>query len=562
MSETTTYRAIGKAFIAEGVDTQFTLMGDGNMHWVTALAGEHGVRTIHARHEHCAVSMAMGYSRATGNVGVASVTMGPGFTQITTALTSAARNRVPVIMFAGDTPTGTRYAHQGFDQAPVTTATGAHHVAVRSVERAQDCVREAFYVAKTEQRPVVLSVPTDLQNKPWLSPEQYVPSAAMIPTTSVVTPDPKTLSDLADKLSRAERPIFIGGRGAVRSGAAGDIDALATHCGALLATTLHARGLFDDSPYSLNIAGGFSSEMTRHFFSQADLVVGFGASLGHHTKDGGKLFPQAETVQVDARPHGLHQGLPVADVHVRADAKLAAQGLLARLSGQARRTGLRTEETEAKIRSFRDPALFDIEPNVLDVREAIAALDIALPKDWAIVGASGHSFFFSATGMRGRAPSDFISLKDFGEIGSHLSYAIGVAVGRDDGKVAVIDGDGSLMMHIQELETIQRHGLRLLIIALNDGAYGAEVHKLRHQNHFPEQAIFGRPDYEAIARGFGLRGATITEAPQFKGLFERHAAGNSAEMWNVHISQNVISPTYRRRHGIATKTAKETSPAR
>ena len=95
------YQALAQAFQAEGVDTHFTLMGDGNMHWATAMKNLDGMSSYSARHEHCACAMAMGYTSATGKVGVASVTCGPGFTQIMTALTVASRGRIPLVVFAG-----------------------------------------------------------------------------------------------------------------------------------------------------------------------------------------------------------------------------------------------------------------------------------------------------------------------------------------------------------------------------------------------------------------------------------------------------------------------------
>src|SRR6266702_2690922 len=104
------YEALAQAFAAEGVDAHFTLMGDGNMHWATAMKNLDGMATFSARHEHCACAMAMGYHLATGKVGVASVTCGPGFTQIMTALTVAARGRIPLVVFPAkrrSTPNGT-----------------------------------------------------------------------------------------------------------------------------------------------------------------------------------------------------------------------------------------------------------------------------------------------------------------------------------------------------------------------------------------------------------------------------------------------------------------------
>src|SRR6266481_4978251 len=141
---------LAQAFAAEGVDTLFTLMGDANMYWSASMADNQKVRLIHARHEHCCVAMADAYARATGKVGIGSVTCGPGYTQITTALAMAARGNAPIVVFAGDAPIGASWYLQSIDQAPLALATGAHFVPIRTIDRALDCVREAFYVARAE----------------------------------------------------------------------------------------------------------------------------------------------------------------------------------------------------------------------------------------------------------------------------------------------------------------------------------------------------------------------------------------------------------------------------
>jgi acetolactate synthase I/II/III large subunit len=110
------YEMLAKAFASEGVDTVFNLTGDGNMHWATAMSKIDGVQMIHARHEHCACALAMGYHCAAGKTGVASVTCGPGVTQISTALATATRANVPLVVFAGESPINARFYNQAIDQ--------------------------------------------------------------------------------------------------------------------------------------------------------------------------------------------------------------------------------------------------------------------------------------------------------------------------------------------------------------------------------------------------------------------------------------------------------------
>src|ERR1044071_8242273 len=124
MSDINGYEALSQAFVAEGVDTVFALLGDANMYWGALMAQKHNVKVVHARHEHCAVAMADGYARYTGKVGVASVTCGPGFTQIMTALATTARGSIPLVVFAGDSPTSSAWYIEQLAQGPPPTATG------------------------------------------------------------------------------------------------------------------------------------------------------------------------------------------------------------------------------------------------------------------------------------------------------------------------------------------------------------------------------------------------------------------------------------------------------
>src|SRR5215469_9622413 len=175
------YEALAEAFLAEGIDTQFVLMGDGNMHWSTAFSKLPGVRTVHVRHEHCAVAAATAYNVATGKLAVASVTCGPGVTQLMTALPAAARGRLPMVVFAGESPINAKFYNQAIDQAPLVTACGAHYIAAHSVPRMMDYVREAFHLAKHERQTVVIGIPYDLQkvehtaNAPYETSAKYKP---------------------------------------------------------------------------------------------------------------------------------------------------------------------------------------------------------------------------------------------------------------------------------------------------------------------------------------------------------------------------------------------------
>src|ERR1700692_3999538 len=213
------YEALAEAFLAEEVDTQFVLMGDGNMHWSTAFAKLPGVHTVHVRHEHVTVAAATPYNVAPGKVAVASVTCGPGVTQLMTAWPAAVRARLPMVVFAGEPPINAKFYNQYIDQAPLVTATGAHYVAAHTVPRMMDYVREAFHIAKYERRPAVLGIPYDLQKVEYMANQPYETSAMYQPKVGRMHPDPEIVAEAVERLGPGEGAVLPGGRGGGGAGA-------------------------------------------------------------------------------------------------------------------------------------------------------------------------------------------------------------------------------------------------------------------------------------------------------------------------------------------------------
>src|SRR5215210_5599346 len=534
------YEVLAKTFIQEGVSTCFTLMGDANMNWAARLA-QQGCRMVYVRHEHCAVASAMAYARKTSDVGVATVTCGPGVTQLITALPAAVRASLPLVVFAGEAPLRSSWYNQGIDQAPMIKATGADYHPLHLPERMTIGIRDAFLQAKRERRPVVLGIPFDLQERAWDGPEKLpTPSGELLPRNSPIPPNRDDVKRAAELVAAAERPVVFAGLGAVEAKAGPACRALAAKTGGLLTTTLPARGLFHDDLYCIGIAGSFTSEVGLEYLAQADLIIAVGGSLAYHAGGGGQLWRNAKTLHIDIDPRALRQGQEVARNHLRADARLGVEALTSALP--LRSTMWRTEAMAARIRDSKpDSHVFEIEPGLLDPRDCVDALEKALPGDWELVNSSGHCSWFFAQ-MPSRPQERFFSLREFGAIGNGTSFAMGVAAARPDRPVVLFDGDGSLMMHIQELETMKRHGMKILIVVMNDGAYGSEVHKLRSEGMPDDGSVFGRPDFAAIAQGFGLQGHTFKSLDDVPKMVQAFGKNGGAAVWDFHVSDKVVSP--------------------
>lgn len=544
--ETRVYDLLATAFEREAVSTCFALLGDANMYWGARL-GETGCQMVYVRHEHCAVAAAMAYARKQSDVGVASVTCGPGLTQLTTALPAAVRARLPLVIFAGEAPIGSGWYNQGIDQKPFVEATGAVYHALHQPSRMPVAIRDAFLQARIERRPVVVGIPMDLQNGLIDYPDQWpAASREVMPQTGPIPPNPDDVERIAARLAEAKRVIVLAGLGAVEANAAAACRQLAGKLGGFLATTLPARGLFHDDPYCVGISGSFTPPVGLELMAEADFVIAVGCSLAFHAGGGGQLWPNAETLQIDIAPTSVNQGQQTARYQLRSDARLGVQALVEALPQQ--QTPWRNETWAERIQGTPpDARPFDIEPGLHDPRAVVAALEAALPMDWEMVNSSGHCSHFFAH-MPSRPQDRFLTIREFGAIGNGTSFAMGVALARPERPVVLFDGDGSLLMHVQELETMQRYGLKILIVVMNDGAYGSEVHKLRSHGFGEDGAVFGHTDLAAVARGFGLDGIKVTNLDDIPALVDAFKQSDRAALWDFQVSDQVMSPVMGRAH--------------
>ena len=394
---------------------------------------------------------------------------------------------------------------------------------------------------------MVIGIPFDLQERPWAGPEALpTPSHQLLPRLSPMPPHPDDVANAAQLVASSERVVIFAGLGAVEAKAGPACRALAAKTGGLLTTSLPARGLFHDDIYCVGISGSFSTEVGLEYVAQADLVIVVGGSLAFHAGGGGQLWRNAKMLHVDIDPVAVNQGQEVARNHLRADARLGVEALTAALP--ARTTMWRTEAMAARIRDTKpDSHVFDIAPGFLDPRLVVEGLEKTLPADWQLVNSGGHCSWFFAQ-MPSRPNEQFLTIREFGAIGNGISFAMGVAAARPDRPVVLFDGDGSLVMHIQEFETIKRHGLNILIIVINDGAYGSEVHKLRAEQLPEAGSVFGYCDFAAVARGFGIDGRSVRNLDELPKLIKEFGERGGAAVWDFHVSDKVVSPTIRKAH--------------
>jgi thiamine pyrophosphate-dependent acetolactate synthase large subunit-like protein len=349
---------------------------------------------------------------------------------------------------------------------------------------------------------------------------------------------------LATALARAARPVFIAGRGA-RSGAARSaLECLADSCGALLATSAAAKGLFHGNPWDLDVSGGFASPITAELISGADLIVGWGCSLTMWTTRHGSLIgPDARVVQVDCddkaigRQRRVHLGV-VGDVVATASAVSALLGNeprepLADSADPADRpsTGYRSaalrDRLAAEVR-WRDVPFEDASNgDRIDPRSLSIALDDLLPAERIVAVDSGNFMGYPSMFLSVPDQDGFCFTQAYQSIGLGLASAIGSAIARPDRLTVAALGDGGALMGVSELETAVRLSLPMVVVIYDDEAYGAEVHHFGPDGYPLDTVQFPPTDIAAIARGFGCSAVTV-RAPEDLGPVREWLASEPA----------------------------------
>ena len=535
----TVAETVGEAVAALGCRQVFGVVGSGNF-VVTRALMDHGARFLAARHETAAVTMADAWARLTGEVGVATVHQGPGFTNALTALTEAAKSRTPLLVLAADTSAAAVRSNFRIDQAAIAAAVGAVPERIYSATTAHADVTRAYRRAAQDRRTVALMLPLDVQAAD--------PGEVGAPDTAIVTrtrPSAEAVEAVADLLTGAQRPAIVAGWGAVLADARGPLEELADLTGAVLATSALGNGLFAGNPFALGIAGGFASPVAASLLGQADLVVGVGASLNMWTTRHGELIGAgAKVVQIDRELDALGAHRPV-DLGIVGDAAETVAALTEVLRGRGHRaTGYRTDDLEAQIAAghWRNQPYDDAgDGNCIDPRTLSIRLHDLLPPDRLLAVDSGHFMGWPAMYIDVPDPRSFLFTQAFQSIGLGLAGAIGAALARPDRLVVAALGDGGALMAAGELETVGRVGLPLLVVVYNDAAYGAEVHHFGPSGEPLDIVTFPDTDFAALGRAVGAEGITVLRVEDLAAVEDWIARRSGPMVVDAKVSPTVVA---------------------
>ncbi len=553
-----TYQALVEDIKALGVEQVFGLMSDDTAVFATALDSS-GIRFYGARHENNAIAMAEGFAYGTGGLGVAVIGRGPATANGLHAATYASRTGSRVLIIYGDAavPAGAANSvgpdYKGFNATGVLNAAGIRTFVATSPVAARGALADA--VAATLQGGVAaLLLPVDVQlaemdlaqeaSTPLPKAPQAVPSA----------PRPQAIEAAVALLRQSRKPLILAGQGAHRAGAKAALERLADRTGALLATSARSKDMFRGHPCNLGIIGSFSHSAARRMVAEADCILVFGASLNLLTMSFGHSLPKVPLIQVDST-RGHIGRWHAADVAVVGDARLAAEALLAALpAGSNAERPFRSEETLRFLGEFDIAQDFQPAntPRTVDPRTLGVALDRLLPARRNLVYDAGN-FLGVVPYLSVPGPGHFKMTSDFASIGLGFGTALGVARARPDETTVLLIGDGGFLMTMGELETVVREDLPLVIVLMNDCAYGAELHFLKMRDLPVVKSVFPDVDYAPIAEAFGFQAATVRTPDDLQKMAAMLAEPEGPVLLDCKLNAAVAAPFMSEFHEFETR---------
>ena len=550
--------AVIESLVRNGVEVVFAYPGGASMplHQSLTRFGDR-LRTILPRHEQGGGFAAQGYARTTGKPGVCMATSGPGALNLVTAIADAKLDSIPLVALTGQVQTSV-IGTDAFQETPIVEVCRGitkHHYLVTDAKDIPRVMKEAFFIATTGRPgPVLVDLPKDIQLtniQPDYDVEMNLPGYH----PEVRRAHSEQIAQVASAIRRSKRPVIYAGGGVIAGEAAENLRTLVDKTGIPVTMTLMGLGAFPgDDPRSLDMLGMHGSVYANYAVDEADLLIAIGVRFDDRVT--GKVAEFAQhgfIVHIDIDPSEINKNKLV-HIPVVADVNEA----LAQLNEIVEPPEEGLDEWHAKIDSWKeeDPFAFDEAYSGILAQEAIAELSRLTADRNAVVAVGvGQHQMWAAQFYKFRRPRTWLSSSGLGTMGFGLPAAMGAKVGCPDDIVIDIDGDGSILMNIQEFATCTCENIAVKVLLLNNQHLGMVVqwedrffkgnraHTYLGPVGNPEASGQGDgispdaryPDFVAIAQGFGWHAETISEKKDLEAALKRLIDSDGPALLDVQV---------------------------
>jgi len=526
-----------KSLENEGVDCIFGYPGGASMEIHQALTQSKKIRMLLPRHEQGAVFAASGYARAKGKVGVCLATSGPGATNLITGIMDSKLDSVPIICLTGQVPTGVigTDAFQETDIVGATLPCVKHSYLVQKAEDIPAIINEAFYIAVSGRPgPVLIDFPKDIQQT-----DVEVDFDRKIKRRGYrIKMDPAAgqIKKAMELINQAKRPIIYAGGGVIASDASKDLQKFVKKTNIPITTTVMGLGCFpENDELSLNMLGMHGAVYANIAINNADLVIAIGTRFDDRVT--GKLAEfckDAKIIHVDIDASEINK-TKIVDVPIQGDAKYA----LKEFNKHAKKLAI--DGWVKKVKNWKKKFAHSYpEPkkNIVP-QKVIEELSNLLNDDAIISVGVGQHQMWTAQFFGFKQPRSWLCSSGLGSMGFGLPAAMGAQVAFPDRTVVDIDGDGSFLMNIQELQTLKTEKIPVKCLILNNMYLGMVA---QWEDSFYESVrghtYLGEANFAEIADAFGIEGETISKPEEVVPALKKMIASKGPYVLDVKYPYN------------------------
>lgn len=546
MSKITGSQAIIKCLHEEGIDTIFGFPGGAVIDLYDELM-DSDIKHLLVRHEQGAVHAADGYARATGKVGVALLTSGPGATNGVTAIATAYCDSIPLVVFTGQVPRALigNDAFQEVDIVGITRPCTKHNYLVSDPNELVSTIREAFYLAASGRPgPILIDLPKDVVASKMNFPEKK--PIRMKTYQPNLEPHPGQIAKACKAFLRAKRPVLYVGGGVILANASKELTELAEKTHTPVTMTLMGLGGFPGSnPLSMGMLGMHGSYASNMMVAKSDLLIAVGARFDDRVTGRLDAFaPHAKIIHIDIDPTSISKNVEV-DIPIVADCKQALQAMNSWFDNSndydAAAIAEKHQPWLEQVNEWNDkhPLSYLEEGDIIKPQYVVETLDRLTGGDAIITTEVGQNQMWAAQFYKFNKPRRLLTSGGLGTMGYGLPAAIGAKMAFPDATVIDIAGDGSIQMNIQELATAKQYGAPVKVAILNNNYLGMvrQWQELFYNRRYSATVMEVTPDFVELAKAYGAVGLRAKTKDEVEPVIKEALATDNLVIMDFSISR-------------------------
>ena len=538
-------RILCEALLREGVDTIFGYPGGAVLHIYDELHRMRGqLHHVLCRHEQGAIHMAEGYAKATGKVGVALVTSGPGATNAVTGIANAFMDSTPLVVISGQVPRkmiGTD-AFQEADTVGITRPCTKYNYLVKDVRDLAEIIKEAFYIASTGRPgPVLVDIPKDVSGE--LAPFIYPDSVSLPGYRPSLRGSLRQVKRAVEKICQAQRPVLYVGGGVIHSNGSEELLQLAEKLSLPVTPTLMGLGCFPSGHrLSLGMLGMHGTYWANMAISDSDLIIAIGVRFDDRVTGAlDKFAPHAEIIHVDIDPTSVSKNVR-AHIPIVGDAKSVIQQLLDLVPDRACETSQRRlAGWWEQIEEWKQyaPLTYKNSDQVIMPQYLIEELYRLTNGDAIIATDVGQHQMWLAQYYGFNGPRQSLTSGGLGTMGFGFPAALGAQIAFPDRQVIAFVGDGGFQMTSQELATAVQYKTNIKIVVMNNNYLGMvrQWQEIFYDGAYSHVNMQWLPDFVKLAEAYGAVGLRATRPDQLPGVLQRGLATPGVVVMDILVSE-------------------------